>query len=144
MRIQELVFKSELIWDFESILLYLKASFWREHCHKSTLSSVLALSVTPLEGAGLVPHTSSKDTTCPKHQGAQTCPGMGAAASPAMALRDNNSAQSLLRVYHLKGSWGKAQFRQNVPKSPKDPFTGKGRTAHPPEPWSTWRCQVLN
>lgn len=59
MRIQELVFKSELIWDFESILLYFKASFLREHCHKSTLCAelVLALSVTPLVGSSAdAPH----------------------------------------------------------------------------------------
>lgn len=62
MRIQELVFKSELIWDFKSILLYLKASSLREHCHKSTLSSllVLALSVTPLGGPGQVSHVQQQ------------------------------------------------------------------------------------
>lgn len=67
MRIQELVFKSELIWDFKSILLYLKASLLREHCHKSTLSSVLvlALSVTPLGEPVLVPHQQQQGHNLP-------------------------------------------------------------------------------
>lgn len=127
MRIQELVFKSELIWDFKSILLYLKASFLREHCHKSTLSSVLVLahSVTPLGGTSAgAPLPAARTQPALSTWESKSSQGMGATASPDMAMKDNNLAQFLPRVNHFKRSWGEAQFRQNIPKSPQD-LTGE-------------------